>query len=345
MRISSVVASARGDRRSPSGVEPTRSLDGTPSPPAQPAPAARRMSPVDAFRSATRGAQDRREDSAPSRRCNTPPSTATRCAQWKLGRMYAEGDGVAARRLRAFEYFRRIADSHADDSPARRRRASSPTPSSRSAIIISTAFRTPTVKRRARSARAQMFAYAASYFGDPEAQYQLGRAVSRRQRRADAIRKQAARWLRARRQQGPAQGAGAARPHAVQGRARAAPGARRPDVADARQRRRRAPSEAWIAEAARHARSSRRPRTSARWRSTLSRALGRRPARVARCRQRRYFSALRYPDRSTPARGRTASPRPARACRCRRVTSRSAACGDSSRWSMRMPLFFCQAPA
>ncbi len=26
-------------------------------------------------------------------------------------------------------------------------------------------------------------------------------------------------------------------------------------------------------------------------------------------------------------------------------TSRSAACGDSSRWSMRMPLFFCQAPA
>ena len=27
------------------------------------------------------------------------------------------------------------------------------------------------------------------------------------------------------------------------------------------------------------------------------------------------------------------------------VGSRSAACGDSSRWSMRMPQFFCQAPA
>jgi len=27
------------------------------------------------------------------------------------------------------------------------------------------------------------------------------------------------------------------------------------------------------------------------------------------------------------------------------VVSRSAACGDSSRWSMRMPQFFCQAPA
>ena len=31
-------------------------------------------------------------------------------AQWKLGRMYAEGDGVAQNDLKAFEYFRRIAD-------------------------------------------------------------------------------------------------------------------------------------------------------------------------------------------------------------------------------------------
>ena len=38
-------------------------------------------------------------------------------AQWKLGRMYAEGDGVVQNDLKAFEYFRRIADSHADDYP------------------------------------------------------------------------------------------------------------------------------------------------------------------------------------------------------------------------------------
>ncbi len=38
-------------------------------------------------------------------------------AQWKLGRMYAEGEGVIRNDLRAFEYFRRIADGHADDSP------------------------------------------------------------------------------------------------------------------------------------------------------------------------------------------------------------------------------------
>ena len=38
-------------------------------------------------------------------------------AQWKLGRMYAEGDGVTQDDLKAFDYFRRIADSHAEDNP------------------------------------------------------------------------------------------------------------------------------------------------------------------------------------------------------------------------------------
>ena len=38
-------------------------------------------------------------------------------AQWKLGRMYADGDGVQQDELRAFEYFSNIANSHAADSP------------------------------------------------------------------------------------------------------------------------------------------------------------------------------------------------------------------------------------
>jgi len=38
-------------------------------------------------------------------------------AQWKLGRMYAAGDGVTRDDMRAFEYFSRIADCHADDNP------------------------------------------------------------------------------------------------------------------------------------------------------------------------------------------------------------------------------------
>jgi len=34
-------------------------------------------------------------------------------AAWKLGRMYADGDGVKQNDLRAFEYFRSVADGHA----------------------------------------------------------------------------------------------------------------------------------------------------------------------------------------------------------------------------------------
>jgi uncharacterized protein len=114
-------------------------------------------------------------------------------AQWKLGRMYAEGDGVERSDLRAFEYFRRIADAHADDSP-----------SARHARVVATAFVAlghyyrdgiPNSPVKADPARAlEMFSYAASYFGDRDAQYHLarlyldGKGVAR-----DA--RQAARWL------------------------------------------------------------------------------------------------------------------------------------------------------
>ena len=37
-------------------------------------------------------------------------------AIWKLGRMYADGDGVKANKARAYEYFRRLTTSHADES-------------------------------------------------------------------------------------------------------------------------------------------------------------------------------------------------------------------------------------
>jgi hypothetical protein len=95
-------------------------------------------------------------------------------AQWKLARMYAAGDGVEQDDLKAFEYFRRIADSHADDNPD--------TPQAR---FVSNAFvalghyflvgipNTP-IKPDPDRAR-EMFNYAASYFRDPDAQYYLAR--------------------------------------------------------------------------------------------------------------------------------------------------------------------------
>jgi TPR repeat protein len=95
-------------------------------------------------------------------------------AQWKLGRMYAIGDGVKQDDLKAFEYFRRIADRHADDNPD--------TPQAR---FVANAFVAlghyylegipkTYVKRDPKRAR-EMFGYAASYFRDPDAQYFLAR--------------------------------------------------------------------------------------------------------------------------------------------------------------------------
>jgi uncharacterized protein len=94
--------------------------------------------------------------------------------QWKVGRMYASGDGVPQDDRRAFTYFSQIANTHADEPP-----------STAQARIVANAFvalghyylkgiPNSTVVADAARAR-EMFAYAASYFGDANAQYQLGR--------------------------------------------------------------------------------------------------------------------------------------------------------------------------
>jgi TPR repeat protein len=95
-------------------------------------------------------------------------------AQWKLGRMYADGNGVAQNDLRAFEYFSRIANAHAEDSP-----------SAPQATVVANAFVAlgryylegiPNSKVKADTERArEMFSYAASYFGNADAQYDLAR--------------------------------------------------------------------------------------------------------------------------------------------------------------------------
>ncbi len=99
-------------------------------------------------------------------------------AQWKVGRMYAEGDGVPQNDLRAFDYFSQIANTYPDESPG--------TPQAR---FVANAFVAlgryylagiPHSKIKADPQRARkMLTYAASYFGDPDAQYQLGRLYLR----------------------------------------------------------------------------------------------------------------------------------------------------------------------
>jgi TPR repeat protein len=115
-------------------------------------------------------------------------------AQWKLGRMYADGDGVIQDDVRAFEYFSRIANAHAEDSP-----------SAPQAAIVANAFVAlgryylngiPNSKIKPDTERArEMFSYAASYFGNADAQYDLARLYLKT---PDASRddfRYGARWL------------------------------------------------------------------------------------------------------------------------------------------------------
>jgi TPR repeat protein len=107
--------------------------------------------------------------------------------------MYAEGEGIPRDELRAFQYFRDLADAHADDTPG--------TAQSR---FIANAFVSlgqyylvgiPNTSVKVDPERArEMFFYAATYFGDPDAQFHLGRMYSDGVGVAKDPR-QAARWL------------------------------------------------------------------------------------------------------------------------------------------------------
>jgi TPR repeat protein len=95
-------------------------------------------------------------------------------AQWKLGRMYADGDGVPQDQMRAFNYFSAIANTHPDESPG-----------TAQARFVANAFVSlghyyltgiPNSKIVPNAARArELYGYAATYFGDADAQYALGR--------------------------------------------------------------------------------------------------------------------------------------------------------------------------
>jgi uncharacterized protein len=95
-------------------------------------------------------------------------------ARWKLGRMYADGDGVARDDIKAYHYFSQIVADYNEDDVAGRETA-----------IISSAFVALGVYNlngianssvKANPERAiEMFHYAATNFGDANAQYNLGR--------------------------------------------------------------------------------------------------------------------------------------------------------------------------
>jgi uncharacterized protein len=149
------------------GLQPALAFDGSAT------SATASLSPADGLRSST----ETPESAEKTKEISALQYAADRghpAAQWQLGRMYADGNGVAQDDMRAFDYFSQIANAHAEEPPG-----------SPQAHIVANAFvalgryyltgipNSP-VKPDSVLAR-KMFSYAASYFGDADAQYELGR--------------------------------------------------------------------------------------------------------------------------------------------------------------------------
>jgi TPR repeat protein len=149
--------------------------------------------PFEALRSGTQALRDGKPEQAVTA-LEYAAGQGLPSAIWKLGRMYADGEGVDQNKLRAFEYFRNLTRTHAYDPP-----------NAPQARFVANAFVSlgnfyldgiPDTAVKSDPALAhEMFRYAASYFADPDAQFHLGRLyLLGRGTQKDAL--QAARWLR-----------------------------------------------------------------------------------------------------------------------------------------------------
>jgi uncharacterized protein len=179
------------------GLAPTLPFDGTGSPPAS-APSV----PTDALGSSvpnprsgdvTGGELTGGGKVSPAISLQYAAENGNELALWQLGHMYAKGEGVPRDDYRAFEYFRKFADSNANAFPAslRARYVADAFVSLGhyylSGIHGSSVTANPELAER-------MFTHAASYFGDPEAQFQLARLLlERKDSGPDA--KRAVQWL------------------------------------------------------------------------------------------------------------------------------------------------------
>jgi TPR repeat protein len=174
----------------------TTPLPGGPAVPGAPAkivpPSAIPPSPQEAFRAGTQALRQGRTDQAVMD-LEYAAEQGVPGALWKLGRMYADGDGVKMDKARAYELFRRLTSLGHDENVR-----------SPNAGFLANAFVTlglyhlegiPGTLNADPALARDMFRYAASYFADPEAQYHLGRLyLAGKGAPKDAI--QAARWLR-----------------------------------------------------------------------------------------------------------------------------------------------------
>jgi TPR repeat protein len=185
------------------GFSPAASFDGLPSdaapgqstPPSAPRPSAATVqrAPIEALRSGTQALRAGKTDQAVTS-LEYAAEKGMPGAMWKLGRMYADGEGVGQNQLRAFEYFLNLTKTHAYEPPD--------SPESR---FVASAFVAlgqyyldgipDTAVKPDAAVAIDLFRHAASYFGDQDAQYHLGRLYLLGTGTAkDSV--QAARWLR-----------------------------------------------------------------------------------------------------------------------------------------------------
>jgi TPR repeat protein len=114
-------------------------------------------------------------------------------ALWKLGRMYATGDLVDEDDKKAMELFARVANEYADDNP---RGPEAPYVANAFVTLGSYYQKGIPGSVTADPGRARRyFTYAASYFGDPDAQYSLASMFLLGQGGEQNLR-QAARWFK-----------------------------------------------------------------------------------------------------------------------------------------------------
>lgn len=115
-------------------------------------------------------------------------------ALYQLGLMYENGEGVAKDPVKAFGYFSQIANEHADTPP----RGIEADIVAQSFVKIGEYYaeglpEAGIPKDEERSSR--LILHAASYFGDPDAQYRVGLSYLEEEEDDDANVLQSARWL------------------------------------------------------------------------------------------------------------------------------------------------------
>jgi uncharacterized protein len=115
-------------------------------------------------------------------------------AQWKLGRMYAQGQGVPHDDFQAYQYFDQLIQSYNEDEPDRRDIAAVSNAFVAVGVYCLNGIANSDLQPDPERAL-EMFQYAATNFGDPDAQYNLARMYMDGAAGLAKNNMRAARWL------------------------------------------------------------------------------------------------------------------------------------------------------